>query len=43
MIWVAIGIACIGMIVFAMALCKAAGDADRRMEEMYRQEGWGKE
>ena len=22
---------------------KAAGDADRRMEEMYRQEGWGKE
>jgi len=28
----------IAALVFMMALCKAAGDADRRIEEMYREQ-----
>ena len=35
MFWlIAIGVV-IGIVVFMMALCKAAGEADDRMEEMF--------
>lgn len=37
MFWLLFGIGfTFGLIVFMMALCKAAGDADRRIEEMIR-------
>jgi len=34
MFWLLIGLGCFGLLVLMMALCKAAGDADRRIEEM---------
>ena len=42
MIWVAIGVTWAVMVVLALALCKVAAREDRHMEELYRQEGWGK-
>jgi hypothetical protein len=37
MFWLLIGLGCFGLLVLMMALCKAAGDADRRIEEMIRE------
>lgn len=40
----AIGMLWTAMVVFAMVLCKVAGDEDRYMEELYRlEERWAKE
>jgi len=35
MFWIIGILVFIAALVFMMALCKAAGDADRRIEEMY--------
>jgi hypothetical protein len=35
MFWFLIGIGGVFLLVFMMAICKAAGDADRRISQMY--------
>ncbi len=37
MIWLILGLV-VFLIIFLLSLCKAAGDADRRAEEMYWEE-----
>ena len=37
MFWIMGILVFIAALVFMLALCKAAGDADRRIEEMYRE------